>query len=74
LETALNKEGTEIKKIKRRDFKESSVSERSGNTDNKLLYLDYASRELSIYAGFEVRLELLSTAFIPSWYPVESAS
>jgi hypothetical protein len=37
----LNKEGAEIKRIKRRDFKENSVSEGSVVTDNKLLFLDY---------------------------------
>lgn len=70
--TVLNKDGTEIKKIKRRDFKESSVSEGSIITDNKLLYLDYTPISYPFTLVFESAVETSNTAFIPSWYPVES--
>jgi hypothetical protein len=70
--TVLNKEGTEIKKIKRRDFKESSVSQGSIITDNKLLYLDYTPASYPFTLVFESAVETSNTAFIPSWYPVES--
>lgn len=72
--TILNKEGVEIKKIKRRDFKENSVSEGSVITDNKLLYLDYTPITYPFTLVFESAVETTTTAFIPSWYPVGSTS
>lgn len=68
----LDKNGEEIKKIKRRDFKESSVSEGSIITDNKLVYLDYTPVIYPFTLVFESVIETSNTAFIPSWYPVES--
>lgn len=68
----LNKDGTEIKKIKRRDFKENSVSEGSIITDNTLLYLDYTPTNYPFTLVYESVIETSNTAFIPSWYPVSS--
>jgi hypothetical protein len=68
----LNKDGQEIKKIKRRDFKETSVSEGSIITDNKMLFLDYTPVIYPFTLVFESEIETSNTAFIPSWYPVES--
>lgn len=70
--TILNKEGVEIKKIKRRDFKENSVSEGSIITDNKILYLDYTPVMYPFTLVFESVVETSNTAFIPSWYPVSN--
>jgi hypothetical protein len=68
----LNKEGAEIKRIKRRDFKENSVSEGSVVTDNKLLFLDYTPIMFPFTLIFESVVETSNTAFIPSWYPIEN--
>ena len=68
----LNRDGVEIKKMKRRDFKENSVSEGSIITDNKLLYLDYTPTTYPFTLVYESVVETSNTAFIPSWYPVES--
>jgi len=68
----LNKDGQEIKKIKRRDFKENSVSEGSIVTDNTLLFLDYTPVIYPFTLVYESVVETSNTAFIPSWYPVES--
>ena len=67
----LNKEGVEIKKIKRRDFKENSVSEGAIITDNKLLSLDYTPVMYPFTLVFESVTETTNTAFIPAWYPIE---
>lgn len=71
--TILNKDGQEIKKIKRRDFKESSVSEGAIITDNKLVYLDYTPVIYPFTLVYESVVETSNTAFIPKWYAVESA-
>ena len=70
----LNREGTEIKKLKRRDFKEVSISEGSIITDNKLVYLDYTPTIYPFTIVFESVVETSNTAFIPSWYPSESTN
>ncbi len=69
----LNKDGAEIKKFKRRDFKEISVSESAIITDNKLVYLDFTPVVYPFTLVYESVVETSNTAFIPSWYPVESA-
>lgn len=68
----LNKEGQEIKKIKRRDFKEYSVSEGAIITGNKLLSVDYTPVVYPFTLVFESEVETENTAFIPSWYPAEA--
>lgn len=66
-----NSFGKEIKKIKRKDFKENSVSEGSIITDNKLLYYEYTPTEYPFTIVYQSETETSNTAFIPSWYPVE---
>ena len=68
----LNKDGFEIKKIKRKDFKENSVSEGSIISDGKILYLDYTPTTYPFTLVYESVVETINTAFIPTWYPVES--
>jgi len=69
-----NSFGKEIKKIKRKDFKENSVSEGSIITDNKLLYCDYTPTEYPFTVVFQSEIETSNTAFIPSWYPIHGFS
>lgn len=66
----LNESGQEIKKIKRKDFKESSISEGSIITDNKLLYLDYTPITYPFTLVYQSEVETSNTAFIPAWYPI----
>lgn len=63
--------GTELKKIKRKDFKENSVSQGSTITDNRVLYLDYTPTEYPFTLVFESETSSSNTAFIPPWSPVE---
>jgi len=67
--TILNGSGKEIKKIKRKDFRESSVSEGS-ITDTRVLYMDYTPTEYPFTVLFTSELETSNTAFIPNWSPV----
>lgn len=66
----LNDLGTEIKKIKRKDFRENSVSE-GLITDTRILYLDYTPTEYPFTIIFKSELETSNTAFIPNWNPVK---
>jgi hypothetical protein len=65
--------GKEIKKIKRKDFKEVAVSGGSVITDNKLLYLDYIPVQYPFTIVFKSETQTTNTAFIPRWSPVEGA-
>ena len=64
--------GSEIKKFKRKDFKENSISEGSIITDNKILYLDYTPTQYPFTMVYESEISTSNTAFIPSWFPLES--
>ena len=61
--------GVQVKKIKRKDFKEQSVSEGS-ITDNKMLYLDYTPVQYPFTLLFTSEVETSNTAFIPQWSPL----
>lgn len=71
--TIFNAFGKEVKKIKRKDFNEISVSEGSIITDNKLLYLNYTPTEYPFTIVFQSEMESSNTAFIPGWYPMPMA-
>ncbi|MEN9908824.1 MAG: hypothetical protein RLZZ540_1973 [Bacteroidota bacterium] len=63
--------GNEIKKIKRKDFKD--VSAISGNTlfsDSRYIYLDYTPTQYPFTVIYDSEVETSNTAFIPSWLPV----
>lgn len=70
--TIIDAFGKEIKKIKRSDFKEYSVSQGSLITDNKILDLQYTPTQYPFTIIFKSEIETSNTAFIPSWYPLES--
>ena len=62
--------GKEIKKIKRKDFKDQSAVD--GGTlfsDNRYLYLDYTPVQYPFTVVFDSEIETSTTAFIPKWYP-----
>lgn len=61
--------GKEIKKIKRKDFKDQSAV--SGSTlfsDNRILYLDYTPISYPFTVVYTSESETSNTAFIPRWY------
>ncbi|WP_035141787.1 DUF3857 domain-containing protein [Flavobacterium daejeonense] len=65
--------GNEIKKIKRKDFKD--VSAISGSTlfsDARYIYLDYTPTQYPFTVVFDSEIESSNTAFIPSWYPFKN--
>jgi hypothetical protein len=68
--TVYNASGQEIKKIKRKDFRETAVSEGFSITDNKVLYLEYTPIQYPYTIVYQSETSSANTAFIPSWYPV----
>lgn len=61
--------GKEIKKIKRKDFRDQSAV--SGSTlfsDNRVLYLDYTPISYPFTIVYSSEIETSNTAFIPRWY------
>ncbi|NUY82592.1 DUF3857 domain-containing protein [Flavobacterium sp. MAH-1] len=68
--TILDANGVEIKKIKRKDFKEVAVSEGSVITDNKNVFLDYTPTQYPFTIIYESEVQSENTAFIPPWIPL----
>jgi Domain of Unknown Function with PDB structure (DUF3857) len=63
--------GTEIKKIKRKDFRDKAALD--GITvfsDNRLVYLDYTATTYPYTIVYESEIETSNTAFISSWMPI----
>jgi len=61
--------GNEIKKIKRKDFKdESAVSGSTLFSDNRILYFDYTPVSYPFTIVYNSEIESSNTAFIPRWY------
>ncbi|HLO72877.1 MAG TPA: DUF3857 domain-containing protein [Flavobacterium sp.] len=64
--------GSEIKKIKKKDFRDQSVADGfSVLTDGRMLYLDYTPTSYPFTIAFESEVETINTAFIPTWYPID---
>lgn len=68
-----DKDGLQLKKIKRKEFKDVSVSSGTDITDNRTLYLDYTPASYPFTVAFTSESETSNTAFIPQWSPVEGA-
>ncbi|MEZ0005964.1 hypothetical protein ABH942_001327 [Flavobacterium sp. 28YEA47A] len=66
--------GKEIKKVKRKDFKENSVSGNSIVSEGKVLYYDYTPTEYPFTVVFSSEIETSNTAFIPRWFPMPGFS
>lgn len=65
--------GNEVKKIRRKDFKDQSAV--SGSTlfsDNRILYLDYTPISYPFTIAYACEVESSNTAFIPQWYFIGS--
>ncbi|TDW45842.1 uncharacterized protein DUF3858 [Flavobacterium sp. 270] len=63
--------GNEIKKIKRKDFRDQSAV--SGSTlfsDNRVVYLDYTPISYPFTIIYNSEVETSNTAFIPQWHPL----
>lgn len=66
-----NAAGEQIKKLKRKEFKEVSVSGGAMVSDNKRIYLDYTPVQYPFTMVFTSETVSSNTAFIPMWAPVE---
>ena len=71
--TVYDASGSEIKKIRRKDFRDQSVID--GVTifsDSRFLYLDYTPVQYPFTIVFELETSTSNTAFIPTWMPLDS--
>jgi transglutaminase-like putative cysteine protease len=65
--------GNEIKKIKRKDFKDqSSVDGGTLFSDGRVVYLDYTPIQYPFTVVFESEVETSTTAFVPEWMPLNN--
>lgn len=63
--------GNEIKKIKRKDFRDQSIT--GGGTvfsDNRVIYLEYVPTHYPFTIVYESEINTSNTAFIPQWFPL----
>lgn len=64
--------GKEIKRYKRKDFKDTSIADGvSIFNDNRALYLQYTPTSYPFTIVFETEVNTSNTAFIPSWRPLD---
>lgn len=64
--------GKELKKIKKKDFKDQSVADGfSVLSDTRILYLDYTPTQYPYTVEFTSEVESINTAFLPSWSPTD---
>ncbi|MFW0739125.1 DUF3857 domain-containing protein [Flavobacterium sp. T12S277] len=65
--------GNEIKKIKRKDFKDVSAADGAMlASDARYIYLDYTPTSYPFTIVYISEKETSNTAFLPRWYPLES--
>ncbi|MBF2707964.1 DUF3857 domain-containing protein [Flavobacterium soyangense] len=65
--------GNEIKKVKRKDFRDQCALD--GVTlfsDNRLIYLNYTPTQYPFTIVYESEVETSNTAFIPQWFPLDN--
>ncbi|MCD2260711.1 DUF3857 domain-containing protein [Psychroserpens luteolus] len=66
-----DKNGNEIKKFKEKDFEDvSAVSGGTLYSDSRVKYLEYTPISYPYTVSYEVEVEYTSTAFFPSWSPI----
>lgn len=66
-----NANGELVKKLKKKDFKEHSLSEGTTITDDKVLTLDYTPVQYPFTLVYTSEIETSNTAFLPQWSPLE---
>lgn len=69
--TVFDSFGNEIKKIKRKDFRDQCTTD--GGTifsDNRYIYLDYTPTQYPFTIVYESEVQTSTTAFIPQWFPL----
>ena len=69
--TIYNSLGKVLKKLRRSDFKDVSVSEGFTVSDRRLLFMEYTPTEYPFTVVYESEVESSNTAFLPRWYPID---
>lgn len=67
--------GNEIKKIKRKDFRDQcAIDGVTVFSDNRFIYLNYTPTQYPFTVVYESEVVTSNTAFIPQWFPVNDAA
>ncbi|MES2575154.1 MAG: DUF3857 domain-containing protein [Bacteroidota bacterium] len=69
--TVFDSFGNEIKKIKRKDFRDQCATD--GGTvfsDSRYIYLDYTPIQYPFTIIYESEIQTSTTAFVPQWFPL----
>jgi transglutaminase-like putative cysteine protease len=70
-----NSFGKEIKKIKRKDFKDQSVADGfSIYNDGRIVFLDYTPTEYPFTIVYNSEVESSNTVVISSWHPIDDVN
>jgi hypothetical protein len=70
--TVYDAHGREIKRFKKKDFKDQSVSDGMSLFDhNRILFLSYTPTTYPFTLEFQSEIESSNTAFIPRWSPID---
>jgi len=69
--TVFNWFGNEIKKIKKKDFKDLSASGGAEFSESRIIYLQYTPIDYPFTVLYESEIETSNTAFIPQWSPLD---
>lgn len=63
--------GNELKKIKRKDFRDQSAADEGVFfSDSRIIYLEYVPTQYPFTIVYESELETSTTAFVPEWIPL----
>ncbi|MGY5352247.1 DUF3857 domain-containing protein [Wenyingzhuangia sp. IMCC45533] len=69
--TIYNQQGREIRKYKKKDFKDQSAIQ-GFYSDHRVKYINYVPRSYPYTINFSYEFKSGTTAFIPHWYPSSS--
>ncbi len=68
----IDKDGREIKRIKKKDFEDmSAISGGTLHSDARMLVYSYTPTSYPVTISYQITTEYKNTAFIPSWMPIE---
>jgi transglutaminase-like putative cysteine protease len=69
--TIYDASGAQIKNVKRKEFKESSLSEGYEISDGRVTALEYTPTTYPFTVLYESEVTSSTTAFIPQWFPLD---
>jgi len=66
--------GSEIKTLKRKDFRETNVADAAEITDNKVVYLEFTPTGYPFTIAYESEVSDSNTGLLPAWRPLAATA